>query len=421
MAVEPGAGNGDTPRRVLLLSHTDRPGGVDAAGAVESAGYRVERVGAFASMVDLLQHRGPDARTGAVLLTDRSLPRDDEDDQDRSQTQRARNLGELTRDLGLPLLILSDDGASPDWVEMLDEMDHVLVLCHPTSTKVLEAVLRGVRRRRRLHELRGKLRVMEGRLGDLETAGRREERLLARVGHELRNPLSAITTALSLMREMADADAHGQGERYRKIIERQVELLRKATDNLLDMAGIDSHANPDVEGDEDEERSAAEPDARGGIPVLVVEDDRDGRAALVELLRLWGYEVTMADDGVAGAQHAEERRPAVALVDIDLPGIDGYEVARKIRTAYPEDAPLLIALTGFGQPADQRRALEAGFDFHLVKPVDPPQLARLLQIAGGKTHHHPPHVPALPVEGEEEETAGAGNSDDDGEVARSAG
>lgn|GEM_PF-3955726 len=405
MTGEAGSGEAKTPRRVLLLSHSERPGGIDAAGVVESAGYRVEEVGAFGSMLDLLRQHGPDAKTGAVLLTGRSLPEGEEadDDEGRSPTEQARELGEFTRELGLPLLILSEEGSPPDWVDALDEMDHVLVLCHPTSKKVLEAVLSGVRRRRRLRELRGQLRVMEGRLGDLETAGQREERLLARVGHELRNPLSAITTALSLMREMADTDAHGQGERYRKIIERQVELLRKATDNLLDMAGIDSHENPEVDGTPEEERQAADPDAHVGVPVLIVEDDRDGRAALVELLRLWGYEVTMADDGVAGAQHAEEYRPAVALVDIDLPGIDGYEVARKIRTAYPTDAPVLIALTGFGQPADQRRALEAGFDFHLVKPVDPPQLARLLQIAGGNSDHQPPHVPILPIEEEDED------------------
>ena len=70
MAAEAGAGNGETPRRVLLLSNTDQPAGVDAAGAVNSVGYEVEEVGAFASMVDLLQQRGPDARTGAVILTD---------------------------------------------------------------------------------------------------------------------------------------------------------------------------------------------------------------------------------------------------------------------------------------------------------------------------------------------------------------
>ena len=135
-----------------------------------------------------------------------------------------------------------------------------------------------------------------------------------------------------------------------------------------------------------------------GVPILVVEDDRDGRAALAELLRLWGYDVTMADDGVAGVQHAEERRPAVALVDIDLPGMDGYEVARKIRRAHPDDTPLLVAMTGFGQPADERRALEAGFDVHLVKPVQPVQLARLLEISGGDMATHLPQIPILPIE-----------------------
>jgi CheY-like chemotaxis protein len=225
------------------------------------------------------------------------------------------------------------------------------------------------------HRLRRQVRELEGRL---ESAGQREEQLLARVGHELRNPLSAITTALSLMREMGEDDAHGQAERYRQIIERQVDLLRKAVDHLLDMAGIDSTPHPGVA----EPRLPGEPGPAQppllGQGVLVVEDDPDGRAALSELLRLWGYSVTTADDGVAGVEHAVEQRPSVALVDIDLPGVDGYEVARRIREAHPDATPLLVAITGFGQPDDQRRALAAGFDLHLVKPVRPRDLAELL-------------------------------------------
>ncbi len=231
------------------------------------------------------------------------------------------------------------------------------------------------------HRLRRQVRELEGRL---ESAGQREEQLLARVGHELRNPMSAITTALSLMREMGDQDAHGQAERYRQIIERQVELLRKAVDNLLDMAGIDSTPHPGVA----EPRLPGEPGPAQppllGQGVLVVEDDPDGRAALSELLRLWGYSVTTADDGVAGVEHAIEQRPSVALVDIDLPGVDGYEVARRIREAHPDATPLLVAITGFGQPDDQRRALDAGFDLHLVKPVRPRDLADLLAKRAGE-------------------------------------
>lgn len=383
------------PRRVLLLSHDDLVDGTDASPWLEAAGYEVERVGAFASMVDLLQHRGSDTRTGAVVLGNGALA-DEEDGE--STVERVAALSDLTRELGLPLIALTTAAEPPPWLTELDAEPHVVVLGSPVSAKALAAVLQGVSRRRRLHELEGKLSVMAGRLGDLETAGKREERLLARVGHELRNPLSAITTALSLMREMGDTDAHGQGERYRQIIERQVELLRQATDNLLDMAGIDSHPNPEVEESASRQDPALQRAAHLGVPILVVEDDRDGRAALSELLRLWGYDVTMADDGVAGVAHAEEHRPAVALVDIDLPGLNGYEVARKIRDAHPDDTPLLVAMTGFGQPEDERRALEAGFDVHLVKPVQPSQLARLLEVSGGASTSGLPQIPILPIE-----------------------
>ena len=96
------------------------------------------------------------------------------------------------------------------------------------------------------------------------------------------------------------------------------------------------------------------------------------------ILEQSGYLVTCAEDGPGGVAAVLRCRPGAALVDIGLPGYDGYEVARKIRAA-PEGASiLLVALTGYGQPADRRRAEEAGFDVHLVKPVDPARLVALL-------------------------------------------
>ncbi|MGZ3429851.1 MAG: hybrid sensor histidine kinase/response regulator, partial [Polyangia bacterium] len=123
--------------------------------------------------------------------------------------------------------------------------------------------------------------------------------------------------------------------------------------------------------------------AEGARPlrILVVEDNADIRETLKELLELEGHEVTVVVDGNAAIDEAGTgHEHDVALVDIGLPGLDGYGVARKLRdlqklNGYPRR---LIAMTGYGQAEDRRRALEAGFDAHLVKPVDPELLTRLL-------------------------------------------
>lgn len=105
--------------------------------------------------------------------------------------------------------------------------------------------------------------------------------------------------------------------------------------------------------------------------VLIVEDNEDGRAVLEALLALEGHVVRSEASGVAGVQAAEEFAPDIALVDIGLPDIDGYEVARRIRALHQTPSPRLVAVSGYGQPRDQELAYEAGFDLHLVKPVSP--------------------------------------------------
>jgi signal transduction histidine kinase/ActR/RegA family two-component response regulator len=102
--------------------------------------------------------------------------------------------------------------------------------------------------------------------------------------------------------------------------------------------------------------------------VLIVEDNEDAREMLRQVLAMQGHEVCEAADGTAAVALAAAREPDVAIVDIGLPDIDGYEVARRIRQQARRRVAL-IALTGYGQPEDQRRARDAGFDLHLVKPV----------------------------------------------------
>jgi two-component system, sensor histidine kinase len=111
--------------------------------------------------------------------------------------------------------------------------------------------------------------------------------------------------------------------------------------------------------------------------VLVVEDNPDARESLRLLLGCWGHQVEVAADGASGVQKALDWRPDVAIVDIGLPRLDGYEVARRVRAGLSVKVRL-IALTAYGSPEDHAWVLASGFDHHLVKPADTEELQRLL-------------------------------------------
>jgi CheY-like chemotaxis protein len=121
--------------------------------------------------------------------------------------------------------------------------------------------------------------------------------------------------------------------------------------------------------------------AAAGKRILVVEDNPDVRESLGLLLGMWGHSVDFAESGPDGAQRANDLKPDVALIDIGLPGLSGYEVARHIRSSASDWAKgvRLVALTGYGRDTDREQALAAGFDTHLVKPIDPDVLADVLQ------------------------------------------
>jgi CheY-like chemotaxis protein len=112
--------------------------------------------------------------------------------------------------------------------------------------------------------------------------------------------------------------------------------------------------------------------------ILIVEDNADAREALREALEQAGHEIFEAASGSTGVESALANRPDVALIDIGLPEFDGYEVARRIRSTSEVRGMMLVALTGYGTPEDRQRAVQAGFDAHLVKPLNFDQLADLL-------------------------------------------
>lgn len=115
--------------------------------------------------------------------------------------------------------------------------------------------------------------------------------------------------------------------------------------------------------------------------VLMVDDNVDAAEAMAMLLQMDGHEVLVLHDGLEVVENALSFRPNVVLLDLGLPGRDGFEVAQRLRDTPALTGSLLIAVTGYGQDEDRRRTRESGFDFHLTKPVDSAELSALIATA----------------------------------------
>jgi CheY-like chemotaxis protein len=113
--------------------------------------------------------------------------------------------------------------------------------------------------------------------------------------------------------------------------------------------------------------------------ILVVDDNRDSADSLATILRMSGHEVSTAYDGMEAVEVAERILPRVVLLDLGLPKLNGFETARRIRERHPDRKVTIFAVSGWNQPEDRRRSSEAGFDGHLVKPVDFAKLEEMLK------------------------------------------
>jgi CheY-like chemotaxis protein len=131
--------------------------------------------------------------------------------------------------------------------------------------------------------------------------------------------------------------------------------------------------------------------------IVVIEDNRDARETLRMLLELAGHEVFEAEEGGRGLELLRSKRPQIALIDVGLPGLDGYDVAKRFRAQALNSEVVLVALTGYGTEDARRRSREAGFDHHLVKPVKAEFLDELLaQVAAGELQAAQGHQPVQP-------------------------
>ena len=129
----------------------------------------------------------------------------------------------------------------------------------------------------------------------------------------------------------------------------------------------------------DTQGTGSQPSGRQ-LHILVVDDNRAAADSLCMLLRLWGYDCRVAYDGVAGLRTACDYQPDCLLLDIAMPGLDGYTLARTVRAQPGLEGAKLIALTAYSDEEDVRCSREAGFDLHLVKPTNPFEIKRLMEM-----------------------------------------
>jgi CheY-like chemotaxis protein len=201
-----------------------------------------------------------------------------------------------------------------------------------------------------------------------------EDESLAALTHDLRNSLASIVSALHILRLQRYPNA--VAEQAGKTLERQAEHLTLLVDHLSELAGVPKA--PQRTAVHEWQRSSKPASEVQPRRILVVDDNRDAADSTGTLLVLWGHEVRVAYDGPSAITLARDYRPDVCLLDLGMPQLDGYQVAAELRRDPALAGLRLVAMTGYDGEADQQRSRAAGFDAHLVKPVEIAALQEVL-------------------------------------------
>jgi CheY-like chemotaxis protein len=209
----------------------------------------------------------------------------------------------------------------------------------------------------------------------LRECARRKNQFLATLAHELRNPLATLTSAIHLI-----AAAPEQTEQVRAL----VGMMQQQLDQLVRLIGdlADESQLPAAESAATPQMALHKDDGAESLPalkILLVDDNQSAVHMMSRLLQKLGQDVHIADSGPAALDQVPKISPHIVISDVAMPGMSGYDLARRIRTLPLPRRPYLVAVTGYGQETDRQAALAAGFDKHLTKPVGVGTLEQLLR------------------------------------------
>ncbi len=205
--------------------------------------------------------------------------------------------------------------------------------------------------------------------------GAEESKSLAKIVHELRNPLSAFASALHLLSSQPD-----RPEVVRQLVSLMLPQLDRLTHAVDDLAAhVAAAKNPPAKQAQTAVPSSAPLPA---LKILLVDDNQSATHMMGRLLEKLGQDVQVAGSAAAALDQLTKFLPDFVISDIAMPGMSGYDLARRIRELELPKRPYLVAITGYGQESDRQEAFAAGFDQHLTKPIGVAALEDLLRASG---------------------------------------